>query len=144
MSRLSQLYELQQIDSGLDSRMARARRIDEQMAESEELLAARTLYNQARSILANRQRSLKDISHEAEDTSSRLKSQEKRLYDGTIKNPKELSQVQDEVGHLRSRLKTLEDDVLDAMMAAEEAEPEVGASNEELDRVERAWPWPCE
>lgn len=139
MSRVAQLYELQQIDSGLDSRAARARLIDEQMADSPELIAARSHSNEARSLLTDRHASLKRLSHEAEETSTRLKAQEKRLYDGIIKNPKELSQVQEEVGHLKSRLKTLEDSVLDAMMAAEEAEQDLSNSNDELDRVEKNW-----
>jgi predicted nucleic acid-binding Zn-ribbon protein len=139
MSRVSQLYEMQQIDSGLDSRIARLRQIDEQMADSPELVAARSLYDETRSIFTARQTSLKHLSHDAEDTSTRLKTQEKRLYDGAIKNPKELSQVQEEVSHLKGRLRALEDGVLDAMMAAEEAEAVVATRKEELERVEKNW-----
>src|SRR5205814_9204973 len=67
----------------------------EQMVDGPELIASRTALDEARALLAGRQATLKRLSHEGEDASIRLKAQEKRLYDGNIKNPKELSQVQD-------------------------------------------------
>jgi uncharacterized protein len=139
MSRVSQLFDLQQIDSGLDSRVARMRQIDEQMVDSPELIAARTAAEEARAALTKRQVDLKRVSREAEETSTRVKTQEKRLYDGTIKNPKELGQVQEETEHLKSRLKTLEDEILDAMVAAEEAEAVSASRTEDLDRTEKDW-----
>src|SRR5438045_1759021 len=108
MSRISQLFDLQQIDSSLDRRVARMRHIDEQTVDSPELVAARAAQAGARTMLAGRQAALKQLSHEAEDLSIRVKTQEKRLYDGKIKNPKELAQVQEEVEHLKSRFKALE------------------------------------
>src|SRR5207302_9198696 len=81
----------------------------------------------------------KRLTHEADDVSGRLKRQEKSLYDGSIKNPKELSQVQEEVWHLKSRFKVIEDSVLEAMMAVEEAEAALASRSEELDRIEQEW-----
>lgn len=139
MSRVSQLYDLQQIDTGIDKRVARMRQLDQQMVDSPELVAARAARDEARSLLTERQATLKRLSHEAEEVSKRLKSQEKVLYGGTIKNPKELGQVQEEVGHLKTRLKSLEDSALDAMLVVEDAETEVTTKNEELDKVEKDW-----
>ena len=139
MSRIAQLYDLQQIDSVLDSRVARIRQIDEQMAESQALLAARAAIEEASAHLASEQARLKKASHDVEDTSTRLRTQEKRLYDGSVKNPKELGQIQEEVWHLKSRLKEQEDLVLDAMMAVEEAEATKQARQDELNRIEQEW-----
>lgn len=133
MSRISQLFDLQQIDTGLDRRVARMRQIDEQTADSPALLAARASHQEAADVLSERQAQLKRLTHEADDVSARLKSQEKRLYDGTIKNPKELTQVQEEVFHLKARLKETDDSVLEAMMAAEEAEQSLASRADELD-----------
>src|SRR5437764_11976914 len=130
MSRVSQLFDLQQIDSGLDSRVARMRRIDEQMVDSPELIAARAAHEEARALLASRQADLKHLTHDAEDVSIRLKSQEKHLYDGSIKNPKELSQVHEEVSHLKAPLRALEDSILEAIITVEEAESAVAARNQ--------------
>ena len=137
MSRVSQLFDLQQVDTGIDSRIARMRQLDEQMVESPELLAARTTNEAARVLLSERQAALKRLSREAEETRARLKTQEQRLYSGSIKNPKELSQVQEEATHLKARLKSLEEGELDAMLAAEEAENAAVSTGDELAKVEK-------
>jgi predicted nucleic acid-binding Zn-ribbon protein len=139
MSRVSQLFDLQQIDTGIDTRIARMRQLDAQMIDSPDLLAVRAASEEARALLSERQGVLKRLSHEAEETKARLKTQEQRLYGGSIKNPKELSQVQEEVGHLRERLKALEESELDAMLSADEAETAVSMASGELDKVEKDW-----
>ena len=48
MSRIGPLYDLQQIDTGLDTRVARMRQIDEQMSDSPELMAARANFDDVR------------------------------------------------------------------------------------------------
>ena len=139
MSRVSQLYDLQQIDSGLESRVARMRQIDKQMADSPEVIPARAPFSEAEARLASEQARLKRASHEAEEVSTRLRTQDKRLYDGSVKNPKELAQMQEEIGHLKSRLKATEDQVLDAMMAVEEAGDALEVRRGELDEITKQW-----
>src|SRR5688572_21096578 len=139
MSRTGQLYDLQLVDSALDSRVARMRLIDEQTVESAELLAARAARDEAAAHLKEMQAKLKKTSHESDETASRIRTQEKRLYDGSIKNPKELGQVQEEVGHLKLRLKSQEDAAIEAMMEVEAAEEAARATEQELDGVTREW-----
>lgn len=122
MSRAGQLYDLQQIDSGLDSRVARMRQIDEGMKDSADVTAARAANAEAAAILERDQANLKRLSHESEDANTRLKMLERKMYDGSVKNPKELGQMGEEVSHLKSRIKALEDTRLDAMLTAESAE----------------------
>src|SRR4051794_21275924 len=107
MTRISQLFDLQQIDTGLDRRVARLHQIDGQMVDTPELIAARQAQADAQKLISERQATLKHFTDEAEEVSKRTKAQEKRLYDGSVKNPKELGQIQEEVGHLKSRLKAL-------------------------------------
>jgi predicted nucleic acid-binding Zn-ribbon protein len=137
MSRTGQLYDLQQVDSGLDSRVARMRQIDEQMADKAQVDAMKAAHAEAEKKLAAEQARLKQSSREVDDTSAYLRKEEKRLYDGSIKNPKELGQVQEEVGHLKTRLKTQEDAVLEAMLAVEEAEAAMAERAQELDLVSK-------
>ncbi len=139
MSRVSQLFDLQQIDSALDSRVARLRQIEELMADSPRLIAARTANEEAQSRLAQEQARLRQASRDVEDTSNRLRTQEKRLYDGSVKNPKELTHLQEEVAHIKSRLKAQEDQVIEAMLAVEEAESIARAKQEELDLIAKEW-----
>ncbi|MDQ6694962.1 MAG: C4-type zinc ribbon domain-containing protein [Chloroflexota bacterium] len=137
MSRITPLYELQQIDSGLSSRILRMRQIDNLMVDGPELLSVRAVYEEIAARLAAEQASLKKLSHIAEETSTRLRTLEKRLYDGTIKSPKELNQAQEEVGHLKLRLKDQEDEVIDAIMQSEATEEQVQARRADLDLIEK-------
>lgn len=137
MSRVASLYDLQMIDSGLDSRVARMRQIDEQMADNPELVAARAALDEASARLAAEQATLKQLSHDGDETSTRLRTLEKKMYDGSVKNPKELGQMQEEVGHLRERSKSLEERTLDSMLAVEAAESEQTQAQEALDALTR-------
>ena len=139
MSRISLLFDLQQIDSALDKFGARLKQLESQMVDSPELIAARADHEQSVQEHATRHAELKQLSHETEEVSSRLKLQEKRLYDGTIKNPKELGQVQEEAWHLKARFKTLEDAMLDKMMQTEESEATVNEKASQLDLVTKEW-----
>lgn len=135
MSRASQLYDLQEVDSGLDTRVSRMRQIDAAMSDSEEMLAARAANDEAANLLESEQKELKRLSHESEEANTRLKTLERKMYDGSVKNPKELGQMGDEVAHLKVRSKTLEDSALDAMMATEAAEEAKAAAQERLDNA---------
>ncbi len=139
MSRTVSLYNLQRIDTALNSRVARMREIDGLMGDSPEIIAAKAAHDEADAQHTAAHATLKKLAHESEESTTRLRSQEKRLYDGSIKNPKDLSQVQEEVDHLKTRSRQQEDDVIDAMLAAEEAETVVQARNAELEQVSDAW-----
>jgi predicted nucleic acid-binding Zn-ribbon protein len=139
MTRISQLFDLQQIDTGLDRRSARLRQIDEQMVDTPELVAARQAHAESQNLVNERQSALKRLTDEAEDVSRRAKGQEKRLYDGSIKNPKELGQIQEEVAHLKSRLKSLEDSEIDTMLLVEEADNALAERKNDLDQALKEW-----
>src|SRR4051812_31369821 len=124
MSRTGPLYDLQQIDTGLDTRVARMRQIDEQMGDSPALTAARARFEEVSRHLAVHQSTLKHLNHDTEETTTRARTLEKKMYDGSVKNPKELAQMQEEVAHLKSRRKVLEEQALDSMLAVEESEEE--------------------
>jgi predicted nucleic acid-binding Zn-ribbon protein len=113
------------------------RQIDEQLSDSPELVAARTALEEKSAALGAEQATLKQLSHDGDDTSIRLRTLEKKMYDGSVKNPKELGQMQEEVGHLRERSRTLEERTLDAMLAVEAAEAEQASAQEALDGLTR-------
>jgi predicted nucleic acid-binding Zn-ribbon protein len=65
---------------------------------------------------------------EGDIDSIRLKAEaeRRRLYDGSVANPKELQSIEAEVQSLRSRQERLEDQVLDQMERREELEARLG------------------
>jgi predicted nucleic acid-binding Zn-ribbon protein len=62
-----------------------------------------------------------------------------RLYSGLVTNPKELEDLQKEIESLGRRLAILEDELLEAMIAVEEAESNQVTVVETLNRVEAEW-----
>ncbi len=137
MSRITPLYELQQIDSALVSRVARMREIDEQMHDSPRLLAARAEAAEAAELLGGEQARLKQASYTVDDAAGRIRTQDSRLYSGNIKNPKELRQVQEDLVHLKERQRDQEERVIELMLLVEELEESFRLKQEAMDAVEK-------
>lgn len=124
MSAAFGLYRLQQTDTQIDqaqSRLAAIRQILENGTEARQandrLVEAKRKWHNAEQVLRQR---------EAEVQAQRLKMEqtEASLYGGTVHNPKELQDLQNEVAALKRHLATLEDRQLEAMLECEEAERE--------------------
>lgn len=136
MSRALSLYRLQDIDSSLDRVQRRLAAIEEILNESEyirnrraELAAAEAEWRRTHA-----------ASRTAEDAVAyqrgKIEQTEKNLYGGTIQNPKELQDLQQESESLKRHLVTLEDRLLEAMLAAEEAEIQRDEARELLTKAE--------
>jgi len=82
---------------------------------------------------------LLDRELETGSVSEKLRADEERLYSGRIRNPRELSDLQDETEYLKRRKADLEDSQLEAMISFEEATTQLAIANEELVVIEAAW-----
>ncbi|GAB4333042.1 MAG: C4-type zinc ribbon domain-containing protein [Dehalococcoidia bacterium] len=124
MNRLHQdLSALQSIDDEL----ARLRRqLDDVLARFDEpdgIASARQELAQAearRDALRRRQRALEADVLALND---RVHAEEQRLYSGSVKLPRELESLQQEVAALRRQRSRVEDDLLEVMNELEEVEP---------------------
>src|SRR5487761_1026546 len=84
---------------------------------------------------------LRESDHAREDHRSKLRSREKELMSGRIRNPTELMQMSDEVAHMRARFAEEEDAELHLMEqgeAADEAARSVASKLAEAQRVSAA------
>ena len=68
-----------------------------------------------------------------------IASSDQRLYSGSIRNPKELGDLQAKVASLRRLLEKREEQLLEAMIALEDAEAAQSAAQENLVHVEAKW-----
>jgi predicted nucleic acid-binding Zn-ribbon protein len=75
---------------------------------------------------------LRDSDHAREDHRSKLRSREKELMSGRIRNPTELMQMSDEVAHMKARFAEEEDAELHLMEDAESADEAVRAATASL------------
>lgn len=73
-----------------------------------------------------------------EDHRSRLRSREKELMSGRIRNPTELMQMSDEVAHMKARFAEEEEAELRIMEDAEAADEAVRSATKDLDDTRRA------
>lgn len=139
MSQLQQLYQLQQIDTEYRQKKQRLTEVLRAQKETDALLAARRRADAAETELHSWQATRKTLNQELEALNAKAKRSEQRLYSGNVKNPKELSDLQQEIQALGRRRSGLEDEVLEAMIHIEEAEAERETAAAALAEIDAHW-----
>jgi len=139
MSRSADLYALQQIDHETDSRRARLAVVNESLGETDELRAAHQRLIQAQEMLSRWRTRQRDQELALQSLDQKRQASERRLYGGKIRNPKELSDLQEEVESLGRRRASIEDELLEIMLMVEEGEAEEREASESLSRIEGQW-----
>jgi predicted nucleic acid-binding Zn-ribbon protein len=139
MTREANLYRLQCLDSESDQKQRRLAEVEAALGESKVLRQARRALEDARDQVRKWAVQQRDLDLEVKGVADKISRSEQRLYGGTVRNPKELSDLQAEVAALRRRQQKLEDDLLEAMIGREEAETTQTRAQEHLDEVEAHW-----
>jgi uncharacterized protein len=137
MQGTDHLLELQVIDTAVDRLTARRR-----MLESEtEVTAARSEADAAEDVLGELGlkieavgRDQKRIEHEVDSLSQKSAAEDRRLYDGSIVNTKELASLQREIENLKRRRSDREDDLLGMMEELERLEARSALARTESER----------
>ena len=125
MQGMDLLLTLQEIDSAVDRLTARR----EALGSGEPLVAARTDADAAERALGELGLQLDVINrdqlrfeHEIDSMSQKIAAEEKRLFDGSIANAKELESIQHEVENLKKRRSDREDELLTLLQQKEDLE----------------------
>jgi predicted nucleic acid-binding Zn-ribbon protein len=138
MSQITLLETLQTIDSEIQEKKARLTEVLALLQESAELQAARAADAQAATALRQAQGQQHNLELELQGLIEKRTRSRERLYSGTVKNSRELLDLQQEVESLARRQVVLEDNVLAAMLAAEEAQEQKEVSAGHLVQVTAA------
>lgn len=139
MSQIDLLYRLQQMDDEIRSGKARLTMVIRSQRESEALLAARQRAEASAGQLHVFRATQTDLNLELKSLNSKSQRSEQRLYSGTVKNPKELEDLQHELDALARRRSVLEDELLEAMIVVEDALEEDAAAQAALADSEESW-----
>jgi predicted nucleic acid-binding Zn-ribbon protein len=139
MSRTQRLYELQQTDTKLESVYRQLKEIASTLGESSELKRARKMVSDAEAHLKQCRAEMHNLDLEVNGLSQKIKTNEQSLYSGRVTNPKELSSLQDELASLMRWRDKKEEDLLEAMVATEEAEATLVDSQAILNQVSESW-----
>lgn len=139
MSQVQQLYQLQQIDTEIREKKQRLGAVLRAQKETEELLAAKQRMETAVTSLQTWQTQRRNLEMELQSLKNKAKSAEQRLYSGNVKNPKELTDLQNSIDSLGRQRAVLEDELLEAMIMIEDAEAEETAAAEALQAIQAHW-----
>lgn len=139
MSITKQLYQLQEIDLELESNEQTLKQIATQLGESQEVAEARAKLALEKQHVEELKRQQHDVEWGIDDLDARIAKGNEELYSGRVRNPKELSSLQQEVNELKARRGQLEDKALDIMEQAESATARIADINSEIKTLEAEW-----
>ncbi len=132
MSRVSSLFRLQELDLLISRSHERIAEIDVLLASDEEVTTTRTDCECKEEQLAEARLENSKADHEVESQRAKIDNTQKALYGGSVTNPKELEDLQLESESLKRYLDTLEDRLLEKMVALEEAELKHAQASQKL------------
>lgn len=122
MSQASQLYRFQQIEIRGSQIVERKAEIARVLADAAPVRTAQAATQAAQDRLVQA-RSENGASEQAvQSQQDKIARTEQALYGGSVQNPKELQDLQQEAISLKKHLKTLEDRLLETMLELDEAE----------------------
>lgn len=122
MSITSNLYRLQMEDSRLDALQRRLDEITAALADDSAIRAAAGRLTEAQAALEAARQAQKRLEDELAGVRLKKSYNQQQLYSGKVRNPKALQDLQEEAAALDRRIADLEEQVLEAMIAREEAE----------------------
>ena len=125
------LLDIQEIDTAIDRLMTRMRALE----AGDAVAAALAEANDAERLLGELRLRLDELSrdqmrfeHEIDSISQKAAAEEKRMYDGSVANAKELDSIRHEVDNLKKRRSDREDELLGLMEVREELEAQERAA----------------
>lgn len=135
MRGMERLLELQAIDTATDRLTRRAGELE----AGEELRAARSSMEDAESRLGEVRLGLDALAreqgrleHEVDSMTQKAAAEEKRLYDGSVANAKELEALQHEIANLKERRSRTEDIMLEQMERREDLDARAAGADAEV------------
>lgn len=133
---MDRLLELQD----LDTKVARLEQRRVKLESGEDLAAARRAMEEAESVLGELRLTLDEVERtsrrleqEIESFSAKSAAEEKRMYDGSIVNTKELEALQHEIASLRERRSRAEDQLLELMERREDLDARATAASGQVE-----------
>lgn len=138
MNQRTFLYQLQIIDTEIDKFRLRLAEIQKVMNFNDDIKAINIRIEQTEGNLKKLNHSLKKISDEAQTIQNKISSSEKSLYDGSVKNPKELQSITAEIGSLKKRFSTLDEEQFEFLMQIDVEEEELAQQNSELSSLQQS------
>jgi len=139
MTTATDLYALQETDLALDRALQRLSEIEAGLGESEEVIEARQEMEAKKAAVTELRAKQKDLEWSVDEVRAKASEVETKLYGGTVRNPKELSDLDTDLKSVRAQVAKREDALLAHLVELEEAESQLAAAEETRAHVEAGW-----
>lgn len=139
MSELLAIMTLQEIDDALDALRTTLAAAQEQLEGDPELAAAREERESIAAELESIRKSQRTLEATIQDLDAKIVRDEGRMYDGSIKTPRDLEALQHEVDNIRASRSQAEDEALEVIARAEELSQRLEAASASVATLEKAW-----
>lgn len=133
------LYDLQQIDLDLERKAETLSHVESQLSYNEALTEAKAEVERKRENLAELEKKQKTAEWAIEDLQAKISPLQEKLYTGSVKNPKELMSLQQQVEQLRNQVREGEDKTLEIMSQVEVLQKEIALRTADVERLEEEW-----
>ena len=134
-----QLYDLQQVDLDLDSKAEELRQIESQLSDNKALTQAQAELERDQDYLAELEKKQKKAEWTVDDLQAKLNPLQEKLYAGSVKNPKELLGLQQQVEDLKTQIRNEEDGILEIMSQVEESQKTISSKTAEVEKMRGEW-----
>lgn len=135
MNTAQTLYQLQSVELELIANKRRLRAIEASLEDSQTVQAAKQALEQAAGSFKPVKAHYNDIEHQIQSNQEKLTQTEARLYSGSVTNPKELQDMQQEVESLRKWRTEWDERLLVAMEDLENAQENLDLHQAQYDEA---------
>lgn len=139
MSLASRLYSLQQIDIQLRDTQRQLKDISQRLDHNDELASAEADLARQSDTLEAALKAQRQLEYEVDDLTAKINEVNSRLYGGTVRNPKELMGLEQDLQSLKRRRQKQEELLLEAMDRTETLEGEAQKARAEVERLRTQW-----
>jgi hypothetical protein len=140
LSTAKQLYTLQGIDLDLEIKGDRLRMVEAQLSDDRILLKKIQAEVEKKQIqLAELGKAQQAAEWEIDDIQAKITQTEEKLYSGSLRNPKDLLNLEKEVKGYQGQLRDKEDALLEIMSQVEIMQQEVAGKSEQARQLEEEW-----
>ena len=138
MSQFRALYRLQKIDLEIDQRRRRIEAITALLEQDEALRTAKAQVTALQEALRPKETRAADVNLELQTVTGQIKQLSERLYGGSVRNPRELEDLEHKLAERQRRREHLEDTLLELMIESDELQSELAQANAHLEAVRTA------
>jgi predicted nucleic acid-binding Zn-ribbon protein len=139
MITVQALYQLQEVEVEIESLKKALNTCIKRLGENEKLAAARSKLISIHNQLEELKKKQQEIDWVIDDIEAKLKKSNDDLYSGRINNPKELTNLQQDVKNMESQRKQQEDAALEIMAQIEMVTAEQSAQTICFKAIESEW-----